>query len=139
MCMGLSVSSRLIVLVEVARVVEEEEEEEKEEIGSSEVGLSGKASLSEKVVLVLLTVEVGAVKEGSGFRPSRRVFGRAITACAIKRVPSRQVRVGQVWGSLHGRVSLGSLRALQVGLVSRSVGRVAVRCRRRVGLTKLWR
>jgi len=49
-----------------------------EEVGSSEVGLSevgspGKVSLSEKVVLVLLAVEAGAVKEGFGFLPSRRV------------------------------------------------------------------
>ena len=40
---------------------------EEEEVGSSEVASSGKASLSEKVVLVLLAVEAGAVKEGSGF------------------------------------------------------------------------
>ena len=65
-CLGLSFSSRLIVLAEVARV-------EEEEVGSSEVASSGKASLSEKVVLVLLAVEAGAVKEGSGFLPSRRV------------------------------------------------------------------
>ena len=58
------------MLAEVARA---------EEIGSSE-----KVSLSEKAVLVLLAVEAGAVKEDSGFLPSRRVFGRAITACAIK-------------------------------------------------------
>jgi hypothetical protein len=32
-----------------------------------EVGSSGKVSLSEKIVLVLLAVEVGAVKEGFGF------------------------------------------------------------------------
>jgi len=57
-----------------------------EEVGSSEVGSSGKVSLSEKVVLVLLAVEAGAVKEGSGFLPSRRVLGRAIKACAIKAV-----------------------------------------------------
>ncbi len=35
-----------------------------EEEGSSEVGSSGKASLSEKVVLMVLTVEAGAVKKG---------------------------------------------------------------------------
>ena len=45
--------TRLIVLVGVALV--------------EEVGSSGKVSLSEKVVLVLLAVEVGAVKEGSWF------------------------------------------------------------------------
>ena len=33
---------------------------------------------------MLLAVEAGAVKEGSGFLPSSRVLGRAITACAIK-------------------------------------------------------
>jgi hypothetical protein len=54
--------SRLIVLVEAARV---------EEVGSSEVGSSGKVSLLEKVVLVLLTVEAGAIKEGSRFLPSK--------------------------------------------------------------------
>jgi len=74
------------VLVEVARV----------EDGSSEVGSSGKVSLLEKVVLLLLAVEAGAVKEGSRFLPSRRVLGRAIAACAIKEcairnVPSRRV------------------------------------------------
>ena len=53
--------------------MEEDEEDEKveEEVGSSEVGSSWKASLSEKVVLVLLAVEAGAVKEGSGFLPSK--------------------------------------------------------------------
>jgi hypothetical protein len=56
----------LIVLVVVARV--------------EEVGSSGKVSLSEKVVPVLLTVEAGALKEGSGFLPSRWVLGRAIKA-----------------------------------------------------------
>ncbi len=53
-------------------------------VGSSEVGSWGMVSLSEKVVLVLLAVEAGAVKEGSGFLPSRWVLGRAMTACAIK-------------------------------------------------------
>ena len=48
------------MLVEAARVEEE-------------VGSLGKVSLSEKVVLVLLAVEAGVVKEGSGFLPSRRV------------------------------------------------------------------
>ncbi len=72
LCLGLSFSSRLIVLVEVARVEEDEEDEKvEEEVGSSEVGSSWKASLSEKVVLVLLAVEAGAVKEGSGFLPSK--------------------------------------------------------------------
>ena len=51
------------------------------EVGSSEVGSSGKVSLSEKAVLVLL-VEAGAVKEGSGFLPSRWVLDRAIKAAA---------------------------------------------------------
>jgi hypothetical protein len=46
----------LIVLVEVARV---------EEVGSSEIGSSG------KLVLVLLAVEAGAVKKGSRFLLSR--------------------------------------------------------------------
>ena len=55
-----------------------------EEEGSSEVESSGKVSLSEKVVLVLLAVEVSAVKEGSGFLPSRRV--------PLRRGPSRRVR-----------------------------------------------
>jgi hypothetical protein len=64
------------------------------EIGSSEVGSSKKVSLSEQVMLVLLTVEAGAVKEGSGFLSSRQVLGRTITGCTIKgRVPSRRVRV----------------------------------------------
>ena len=70
-------------------VVEEEEE-------SSGVGSSGKASLSVKVVLVLLAVEAGAVKESSGFLPSRRVLGRALTARAIK-----AGAVKASWGSCH--------------------------------------
>jgi len=81
LCLGLSFSSRLIVLVELARV--------EEEVGSSEVGSSGNASLSE---LVLLAVEAGAVKEGSVFLPSRRVPSRQVRV---------RVRVSQVWGSLH--------------------------------------
>jgi hypothetical protein len=68
----------------VAVEVAQEEEEEEEEIGSSEVGSSGNVSLSEKIVLVLLAVEAGVIKEGSGFLPSRWVLSRAITACAIK-------------------------------------------------------
>jgi len=49
--------------------------------------------LSEKVMLVLLAVEAGAVKEGSRFLPSRRVPSKACAiqgvyhqACAIKGV-----------------------------------------------------
>ena len=49
-----------------------------EEVGSSEV------SLSEKVVLVLLAVEAGAIEEGSGFLSSRRILGCAIMVCTIK-------------------------------------------------------
>jgi hypothetical protein len=41
-----------------------------EEVGSSEVGLS------EKVVLVFLAAEAGAVKKGSGFLLSKRVLSR---------------------------------------------------------------
>ncbi len=48
------------------------------------VGSSGKVGLSEKIVPVLLAVEEGAVKEGSGFLQLRRVLGGAITACASK-------------------------------------------------------
>jgi hypothetical protein len=54
----------LVVLVEVARV--------------EEVGSSGKVSLSEKFLLVLLAVAAGAVKEGSMFLSSRRVLDRAV-------------------------------------------------------------
>ncbi|SRR6266480_317909 len=46
--------------------------------------LVGKVGLSEKVVLVRLAVEGGAVEEGSRFLSARRVLGRAITTCAIK-------------------------------------------------------
>ena len=57
-----------------------------EEVGLLEVGSEvyslGKASVSEKVVLVLLAVEAGAVKERSGFLPSRAGFSV---------VPSRRV------------------------------------------------
>jgi hypothetical protein len=64
------------VHVEVARV----SEEGLSVVGLLEVGLSrkvslsGKVNLSEKVVLVLLAVEAGAVKEGSGFLPSRQMM-----------------------------------------------------------------
>ena len=53
--LGISLSSRLVVLVEVARVEVEVEEEEQGsiEVGSSEVG-SSEVSLSEKVALMLL-------------------------------------------------------------------------------------
>jgi len=68
--------------VEVARV--DEEEEEKEEVGSSEVGSSGKVIFVREGRAGASRVEAGAVKEGSGFLPSRRVLGRAITACAIE-------------------------------------------------------
>jgi len=116
---------------------------------------------------VLLAVEVGAVKEGSGFLPSRQVLGRAITACAIKRcdikvcpierVPSKRVlsrrvrdlaikvsagvgRTGLGFPSYStGRSGLGSLRALQVGLVTSRYnagvwsGSLQVESRRSVG------
>jgi hypothetical protein len=59
LCLDFSFSSTLIVFVfvEVARV---------EGVGSSEVGWSGKVKLL-VVVLVVLAVEVDAVKEDSGF------------------------------------------------------------------------
>ncbi len=92
-----------------------------------EVGSSGKASLSEKVVLVLLAVEAGVVKEDSGFLPSRRVLGHAITECAINacaiKAGAGAGRPGLGFASYStGRSGLGSLCALQVGLVSRSIG-----------------
>ncbi len=65
------------------------------EEGSSEVGSSEKVSLS-KVVLVLLAVEVGAVKEGSGFLPSMRVLGRAIKAGVVK-ASSGSCHQGRCW------------------------------------------
>ena len=92
LCLGFSFSSRLIVLVEVAREGEEVSSSEvgssevgssevgSSEVGSSEVGSSGKVSLSEKVVLVLLAIEAGAIKEGSGFLPPSRALGRAVKA-----------------------------------------------------------
>jgi hypothetical protein len=40
--------------------------------------LVGKVSLSEKIVLMLLAGEAGAVKDGPGFLPSRRVSSRWI-------------------------------------------------------------
>jgi hypothetical protein len=78
----------LVVLVVVTRV---------EEVGSSgRISFSEKVSWLEKVVLVLLAVEAGAVKEGSRFLASRRVLGRAITVCAIK---ASAVKAGS--GSCH--------------------------------------
>jgi hypothetical protein len=55
-----------------------------EEVGSSEVGSSGKVRLSEKVVLVLIAIEAGPVKGGSGFLPSRPVLGCAIKAGVVE-------------------------------------------------------
>jgi len=89
----LLLSSRLIVLVEVARV--------EEEVGTSGVGSSGKVSLLEKVVLVLLDVEAGIIKEGSAFLSSRRILGRLYGVCRqgwrrqgeFGILPSRPVRV----------------------------------------------
>ena len=113
-----SFSSRLIVLVEVTRV---------EEVGSPEVGSWGKVSLSEKVVLVLLAVEAGAVK-------------RPFWVLAIN-VGSRSCH----HGVCHQGVCLcGFMLCMQIrsgsapylaGMSGQSVGRVAVRCRRRVRLT----
>ena len=60
--------------------------------------LVGKVSLFEKVVLVLLAVEAGTVKEGSSFFPSRRVLDRAITVCAIK-----ACTIKEGWGSCRSR------------------------------------
>ena len=78
--------------------MEEEEEEEEEEVRSSEVGSSRKASLSEKVVIVLLAV---AVKEGSGFLPSSGfsvVPSRCVPSMRVPsiRVPSRRVPTRRV-------------------------------------------
>jgi len=72
---------------------------------------------------VLLAIEAGAVKEGSGFLPSRRFLGRAITTCAIK-ASAGAGRPGLRFVPYSSGISgLSSLRALQVGLVSRSIGR----------------
>jgi hypothetical protein len=91
-----------------------------------EVGSSEKVSLSEKVVLVLLALEVGVVKEGSGFLPSRRFLGPIITACAIKagvvevdsrsccqgecgflKQVQRRIGIASVSDSLHGAIMVG--------------------------------
>jgi len=66
----------MIVLVEVWRAWRRQARQRR--------GPSGKVSLSEKNMLVLLTVEAGTVKASSRFLPSRRVLGRAIKACAFK-------------------------------------------------------
>ena len=55
-----------------------------EEVGTSEVGSSGKVSLSEKVVLVPLAIEAVTVKEGCGFLPSRLVSPRWTLGPAVK-------------------------------------------------------
>jgi hypothetical protein len=72
-----------------------------EDVGSSEVGSSWKVSSSEKVVLVLLAVEVGGVKEGSVSSLSKRVLSRAITACAIKACTIKACAVKAGSGSCH--------------------------------------
>ena len=79
------------MLVEVARV---------------EVGSSGKVSLSEQVVLVLLAVEAGAVKEDSGFSvvPARGVPSRRVPS---RSVPSRRARV-RVLEAGQRRINLAS-------------------------------
>ena len=138
---------------EVSEEVSGVSEEEEEEVGSSEEGPSGKVSFSEKVVLVLLAVEAGAVKEGCGFLPSSRVLGRAIKACAIKSCAIKACTIKASSGSSHEgeceylkqvNGASTSLRGpdshgAHGSMVSQSVGRVAVRCHRRVGLIKLWR
>ena len=118
------------MLVEVTRVEKDDEEEEEEEeeevvvvvvvvvvVGSSEVGSSGKARLSEKVVLVLLCCR-GRCRQGRLWVPAIKVGSRSCHQCVCHQcvyyqgvchqggfgiLPSRQVRVrvGQVWGSLH--------------------------------------
>ena len=65
----------MFVLVEVANV---------KEVGSLE-----KVSLSEKVVLLLLTLEVGAVKEGFWILSDKAVF----SVVPSRPVPSTRVRV----------------------------------------------
>ena len=51
-------------------------------------------------MLVILAAEAGAVKEGSGFLPSRRVLGRAIKACAIERgIETGAIKAGAVKAS----------------------------------------
>jgi hypothetical protein len=82
-------------------------------------------------VLVLLDVEAGAVREGSGFLPSRQVLGRLINSDAIKglqlleagqrciNVASApdfvQGRCGrQIVTGAHGSGSIGASRAGQV-------------------------
>ena len=81
------------MLIEVARVAE---------VGSSEAGSSGEVSLLEKVVLVLLAVEAGAIKEGSRFLLSTRILGRAITRVLLRRMPSRRLLSRRVYCVLCG-------------------------------------
>ena len=59
-----------------------------EERGSLEVGLLGKVSLLEKVVLLFLAIEAGTVKEGFGFLSSRE-----LSVVPSSSVPSRRVQV----------------------------------------------
>ena len=167
LCLGFSFSSRLIVLLEVARV---------EEVGSSEVGSWGKVSLldssasrcRERRRRGWLWVLGGFSVVPSRRVPSRRVrvleagqrrinvarvqilfmavvTGRAVTERAVLglSVPHRQVRSRVTPSKVRsrfaacstGRSGLALLRALQEVLIGRSVGRVAVRCRRQFGLT----
>ena len=77
----------------------EESEEESEEVGSSEVGSSGKTSLSAKVVLVFLAVEAGAVRRALGSCHQGVCRQDVCRQGGFRILPSRQVRVrvGQVW------------------------------------------
>jgi hypothetical protein len=56
-------------------------------------------------MLLLLTVEAGTIKEGSGFLPSRQVLGHAITACTIQ---ACIIKVVQVLEAVQRRINIAS-------------------------------
>ena len=63
--------------------------------------LFGDGKLVRKVVLVLPAVEAGAIKESSGFLPSARVLGRAVTACTINACAIKVCAIETSSGSCH--------------------------------------
>jgi len=102
------------VFVEAALV--EEEEEEEEEVGSSEGRLVGEGKLVREGRASASRCRGRYRQGGSGCTPSRRVLGRAITACAINACAINvcAIRAGVVKassGSCHqGRCGCGFLK-----------------------------
>jgi hypothetical protein len=79
-------------------------------------------SLSEKVALVLLAAEAGAVKEGHGFLHSRRVSSRWILGracqggCGFLKARKRRIYLASGPDSVHDRCGRQSRHVVVLGL-----------------------